>query len=301
MQFLEKLVVCINPFFPLTKALSANYFLKTQIESLEQKTDNTPYVESFRGINIDDAIMLHENTLEYRNSLTDKAKINVFGITLAVTFIVGMTRIFLSIDCLQNMSSLLLIAEIATLIALVYMISGGLVSLNTLQGQKIYDLTPEDFSYLKKIDSDYFNQERIFIIARNIELNIKVNLILNNMVSASYGFLRNGLICLLLSTFFVCAISYVKVTPKQTLADEIRPIIESCVSDAFHKLKSEHNVLNEKVVTLIKKDKSELQRIKNILDIIQADVTTLERYVNETKNLKTKSADQSANGKIQKM
>lgn len=292
MQFLEKLVVWVNPFFPLTKALWANCRLKTQIESLEQETDNTPYVESFRGTNDDDANMLHENTVDYRKSLTDKAKINVFGITLAVTFIVGMTRVFVSIDCPQNMALFLLLAEIATLMALVYMISGGLVSLNTLQGQKIYDLTPEDFSYLKTIDSDKSTQERVFIIARNIELNIKVNLIINNMVSASYGFLRNGLICLLLSTFFVCAISYMKVAPKQTLADEIRPIIESCVSGAFDNLKSEQNVLNEKIVSLMEGNKGELQNIQNILDIIQADVTTLERHANEANIFKKKSTNE---------
>lgn len=292
MKFLDKFVVWVNPFFPLTRALWANCRLKTQIESLEQESDNTPYVENFRGTNADDANMLHENTLDYRKSLTDKAKINVFGITLAVTFIVGMTRIFVSIDCPQNMALFLLLAEIATLMALVYMISGGLVSLNTLQGQKIYDLTPEDFSYLKTIDSDKSTQERVFIIARNIELNIKVNLIINNMVSASYGFLRNGLICLLLSAFFVCAISYMKVVPKQTVADEIRPIIESCVSGAFDNFKSDQNVLNDKMFSLIRGINGELQNIQNMLDIIKADVTALEQHDNEVNILKKKSQNE---------
>lgn len=150
-------------------------------------------------------------------------------------------------------------------------------------------ISPEDFSYLKTIDRDKSIQERVFIIARNIELNIKVNLTINNMVSTSYGFLRNGLICLLLTAFFVCAISYMKVVTKQTVEDEIRPIIESCVSGAFDNLKSEKNVLNEKIVSLMEGNKSELQHIQNILDIIQTDVTALERHVNDANILKKKS------------
>jgi hypothetical protein len=288
MRFLENIVVWVNPFFPLTKALWANCRLKTQIESLEQKTGNTPYVENFRGTNNDDANRLHENTLDYRKSLTDKAKTNVFGITLAVTFIVGMTRIFVSVDCPPNMKLMLLLAEIATLMALVYMISGGLASLHTLQGQKTYDLTPADFSYLGTINSEESIQERVFIIARNIELNIKINLIINNMVSASYGFLRNGLICLLFSTFFVCAISYIKVMPKQTLADEIRPIIESGVGVAVDSLKSEQKVLNERTASNIIENTGELQNILSILDTIKADITNLEQCVNETNNLEKK-------------
>lgn len=73
MKFFDKFVAWVNPFFPLTKALWANCRLKTQIESLEQTTDNTPYVESFRGIN-DDTNMLYENTVDYRKHLQIRQK-----------------------------------------------------------------------------------------------------------------------------------------------------------------------------------------------------------------------------------
>ncbi len=68
------------------------------------------------------------------------------------------------------------------------------------------------------------------MIARNAELNSKINLMINNMISASYGFLRNGLVFLFLAALFVGSISYYKQSMERREIENAQYITESALN-----------------------------------------------------------------------
>lgn len=213
----------LNCIFPLVSSYRANKIILNRISSLENETDNTEYMNNFANSPLTDVERVYRNVAEYRKSLTDKAKVNVFGITMAVILIVGMANVFSSMACPTDLHIVYLLSMMSIFIALFYMILSGLVSLHSLQGQKTFDLTPTDYSYLTSCNTSERKSEKVFLLAKCAELNCEINLTINNMVTASYSFLRNGLLFLFLSSALIGYISYRNVSPaklKNTQVEE---------------------------------------------------------------------------------
>lgn len=136
-----------------------------------------------------------------RNFLTDKAKINIIGVTLAITFFVGFGKI---LDDTKNSDFIIMVSlVIFSFLSICYLIVGGLISLKALIGQKTYNLTMNDFNYLSRINEEQRSREMVYLVARNDELNIKINFLLTNYISASFESIRNALICLVIVFVFL--------------------------------------------------------------------------------------------------
>lgn len=272
----------INLIFPLTTALRAKKIISLRLEILEKADEDSDYMRQLANSSIDDAERVYQTINENRKSLIDKAKVNVFGITMAITFIVGMAKVFSSINCPSELHVFFLISIIFTLLALINMIISGFVSLSTLQGQKNYDIMPIEFQYLSSLESDKQTSERVQLIARNSEINGERNLLINNMVSASYGFLRNGLLFLLLSALLIGYISYRKVRPSRSNLDIFKEYVDlktQTITDSVR-------FYNEKIDTIITNNKLRTDlKLENIKVQIDTLIVTQNSRLNKIEYL----------------
>ncbi len=190
--------------FPLLNQVFKNSKINKSIEYLREKSTPSDYVLKFKNASMKDAVTLREQTLSDRTSLTDKAKVNAIGITLAVSLIFGMTQLLFSINSISTNKSLFLLIIILSSLSLIYFLISGLVSLKALIGTEVFHLLENDFQYLATIKNkkSRINQKKLLII-RNNELNIKINLKLNNYLSSSYSNIRNGLSILTITSLLV--------------------------------------------------------------------------------------------------
>lgn len=183
----------ISFIFPFYESSIANKKLWSQIEELKNldklKSEcmGSYYMNDYEKLSEDDLMKFLNQTIEKKKSLEEKAKTNVFGITIAVTLITGLYKVLL--DGNTNSSSELFKYSIALLAfyAIGQMILAGLSSLKVL-GDVIsqYELFPGDML----LSTD----ERCDTIALDTEINVKLNIVRNNLISSSYSCMKKSLV-----------------------------------------------------------------------------------------------------------
>ena len=184
-------------FFPFIALINNNRKLNKKIQELLNQDEYSKYVQKFVEIDGNDIKDMSKRIIEDRKSLTDKSKINIIGITIALSLIIGIIGFKFEIFSINTTFTFLFISFI-------YFILGGFISLHSLVGQEIFYLSPDEYIYLKNINNtDEAKNERKLLTARNNELNIKINMKLNNYVSCSYESMRIALISLLITSIFI--------------------------------------------------------------------------------------------------
>lgn len=147
--------------------------------------------ESSSSTSIEKLKEKYSDTIHIKERLEDKAKTNAAGVTISITLILGAPN-FLSIIG-SKFDSLIAIRTFAVLfiMAAIYITASGisafimLMHVNTISILPIHDKLT-DYAELR---GD---------ICSCISCNQKMNTIRNNYVYASYGCVRNALLCLLI-------------------------------------------------------------------------------------------------------
>lgn len=190
------------PLFPLYKTVKANKKLFKDIEELKQLERLKPedndkyYMKDYIKLTIENANIFFDKTLEKKKSLEDKAKVNVFGATIAVTLVTGLYKAFLDLSSNGTVAWVKIFLFLLAMYTLIQMILAGLSSIKVLNDIiQQYELFPDDFNLSedKKLD----------LIALNTEINLNYNYIRNNFLSSSYGSMRNSLVGLFLLFFLL--------------------------------------------------------------------------------------------------
>lgn len=190
------------PLFPLYKTVKANKKLFKDIEELKQLERLKPedndkyYMKDYIKLTIENANIFFDKTLEKKKSLEDKAKVNVFGATIAVTLVTGLYKAFLDLSSNGTVVWVKIFLFLLAMYTLIQMILAGLSSIKVLNDIiQQYELFPDDFNLSedKKLD----------LIALNTEINLNYNYIRNNFLSSSYGSMRNSLVGLFLLFFLL--------------------------------------------------------------------------------------------------
>lgn len=190
----------VNFLFPIYEAFNANKKLNADIEELKTldrlklERMNSYYMNQYEKLSEDNLLKFLNQTFEKKKSLEDKAKVNVFGITIAVTLITGLYKVLLdgkTVSLLFNLSISLL-----ALYSIGQMILAGLSSLKVL-GDVIsqYELFPDDMLLSE--------EERCHTIALDTEINVKLNTVRNNFISSSYSSMKKSLVGLFVLFFLI--------------------------------------------------------------------------------------------------
>jgi len=146
------------------------------------------YMSGYETLDIPVAEEFLNKTFEARKSLEDKAKTNVFGVTIAVSLMIGLSQVFYN-----NFPSNLFLRVLTIILAfysLTSMVLATILSLMVLgKLNRVYDLNPSDKSLT-------LISEKLATIAINAELNMNYNIKRNNYLYSSYGLITTFLLSL---------------------------------------------------------------------------------------------------------
>lgn len=192
----------LNWFFPYYAAHKGNKKILAAIKDIEA-LDKLPchpepeYMGNYRNLSVAEALVFLDKTLEKKRALEDKAKINIFGVTIAVSLITGLFTVVTDIKSIQF--NMVVVYKIGLLVLALYsvgmMVWAGLISLKVLSNEIMqYELFPNDMRLSKQNKRD--------VVALVAELNNKTNFVRNNYLSASYDMLKKSLGSVMLLFFF---------------------------------------------------------------------------------------------------
>ena len=206
----EKLYYWLFPFLHMVRANKS--ISEKMIELVQNLADDETYMSedmrSFIGIPIIEVEKIHESVLANRKSLEEKAKVNVLIVTIAVTVILGLTSFLFTIqEKIQNGIIFIAILSILFVFCLLYLITGSLVSLATLNAgetKMIYRISPQEYQYIESVPRLRKDIEIRYHYSRNTELNNYVNLKISNYVSCTFANIRNAIILLGVIGIIMC-------------------------------------------------------------------------------------------------
>lgn len=176
----------LYPIFPMIESRNANNRLRVKL------TDGTgilAYMEDADQVTTDHLKEQYDDTIHMKDKLEDKAKTNVMGVTIAVTLILGASNMMDAILKKYPFVAFGWLAFSLLMGSIVYLIVAGILSIKVLVAENV--LYTADFSNIvrggEQLKLDY---------DKKIGQNRTQNIIRNNCIYASYGCIRNALICL---------------------------------------------------------------------------------------------------------
>jgi hypothetical protein len=180
---LKKLIFLIFPFLE-------NHTKNKKVRDKRDKFENhLSQIKNSSAILTDILEKKYSDTLFVKDKLEDKAKSNIVAITISITLILGASNLLDSIYLKFSYAGFYWISFILFILALIYMMIAGVLSTRVLINENtIYIISLEKYAQEEKILRQEYDT--------CTEANINQNLIRNNGVYASYGCIRNALICL---------------------------------------------------------------------------------------------------------
>jgi len=183
---IHKLYAIESLIFPMIESRKANKKLRAK---LTDESGILAYVENADKVTVEHLKEQYDDTVHIKDKLEDKAKTNVMGITIAVTLIMGASNMMNAIIKKCPIVVFELIAFALLIGSVAYLIFAGMLSTKVLVAENVLYIV--DFSNL--VDGD---EELKLDYDKKIAQNRTQNTIRNNYIYASYGCVRNALICL---------------------------------------------------------------------------------------------------------
>ena len=167
------------------------------------------HIENADAINTDVLKEQYDDTFHIKDKLEDKAKVNVIGITIAITLIMGGTGILNTISNKFPTSFLQWSSFILFAVAVIYLLIAGFLAVKVLFDENIiYTIALNSYtSNEATLRSDY---------DKCIMQNRTQNLIRNNSIYSSYECIRNALVCL----FVILLLATIPIEFKQNSTDQ---------------------------------------------------------------------------------
>jgi len=147
------------------------------------------------AISIDILKGLYSDAIHQKDKLEDKAKINVAGITIAISLILGASNFLKVISEKYNCSIFSWIVFILFVVAVLYLLIAGILAIKVLIHENVVFVVD-----LKSFAADIAVLRQDY--GKRISQNRNQNLIRNNSIYTSYECIRNALICLFILLVF---------------------------------------------------------------------------------------------------
>lgn len=160
-------------------------------------------------IHIDVLKKQYEDTFYIKDKLEDKAKINIIGITIAITLIMSASGVLNTISEKLPTPLVQWPAFVLLTAAVLYLLTAGIIAVKVLFDENIVYTVPLDSfaSSETTLRSDY---------DKYTVLNRTQNLIRNNSVYSSYECIRNALVCL----FIILLLATIPIKFQQGISDK---------------------------------------------------------------------------------
>lgn len=186
---MKKRIYSIGLVFGAIFPMVANYITNKKIQGkIDNAEDETIGVPNMRLLD------LHKECLKQKNSLEDKAKVNVIGVTIAFSLMLNSTS-FINSSFGKNVDQwVLILALVVIVLAAVYMIFAGILAIKVITDKNIV------YEYSGECESE----EECTKCREAIMKNRHMNTIRNNYVFSSYECIRNSLICFLFVFIVAC-------------------------------------------------------------------------------------------------
>lgn len=168
--------------------VKATHTLESRIDDLESNDFRWPKSDIRMSLRL--RTLKRDLEMEHtrRQVIEEKAKTNIFSITLVTAIFAGVVLIAFNILDSDSLSVLWVVPMVLLCIAIIYLLTGGLVALSALRMGKV-PLWTADEETMKSDD------KKTTLIAYT-EYNLLMNLIKSNKVDTSYVQIRNGIIVL---------------------------------------------------------------------------------------------------------
>lgn len=166
-------------------------------------------IENADAIHIDVLKKQYDDTFYLKDKLEDKAKINIIGITIAVTLIMSASGVLNTISekfptPLVQWSAFVLLTA-----AVLYLLTAGIIAVKVLFDENIVYTVPLD-SFASNETTLRSNYDKYTV------LNRTQNLIRNNSVYSSYECIRNALVCL----FVILLLATIPIKFQQSILEQ---------------------------------------------------------------------------------
>ena len=228
--------------FPLFECRRANKKISKAMQELDRENINClVYMAGYDKLSQDDANVFLSKTMENKKTIEDKAKANLFGVTVSITIITGLAKMLFDLNNdVAGYTSWKIMLCFLAIAALFYMTLAGVLSMKTLGELNIvYELFPEDMALEA--------QEKLKKTAFQTEKNAKMNTMRNNYIYTSYRNIINSLICLCL-LFLLLTVPYrVKTNPAVT-----PPVMEQSVTQEIYNLRCEFQAQSNLLIEIQK-------------------------------------------------
>lgn len=180
-----------NKIFPFVENESYNKKVTNNIGRLLKNEEKLVHMEGYSQLNMDTLKDFYNDSFDIKNKPEDKAKLNIAGLTISISLILGLSTLIGKIN--ERIDALWIrftVVAVST-IALLYMILAGILSIAVLiKHNEVYKMQPHDFTGDEEIQKKAY--------ALNTELNVNKNIIRNNYIYTSYECIRNSFICLVI-------------------------------------------------------------------------------------------------------
>lgn len=192
---------------PILQSWRANKKIMARIPSIESG-ESLKYMASYEALTLQEAEDFLTNSAEQMESLENKARISLMGITIAISVITGFAASFFSLSNGNFTFIMKLFIVILSSLSVAYMSMAGWAALEVLGGlNRINQLSPEEMKLPEK--------EKLKRIAICTELNVNRNLMRNNLVYVSYRSILYAVVFLTVA-FFLIGIGNIMVSPSNT-------------------------------------------------------------------------------------
>ena len=178
--------VLIGFAFPMLESWYANKKLRAK---LVDESGILAHTENADKVTLANLKEQYDDTIRAKDKLEDKAKTNVAGVTIAVTLIMGASNMLGSILKKYPISIFKWGTFLLLMGAIAYLIIAGILSIRVL--------IAENLLFTITLDSIIAGDDKLKMnYDKSIAKNRTQNLIRNNCIYASYGCVRNALVCL---------------------------------------------------------------------------------------------------------
>lgn len=235
----------LSALFPFYENKKINNKLKKKLSNNEY-TSVLENVDNIESVNVEILKEKYEEAISIKEKLEDKAKLNIVGITIAITLIMGASGLLNSIYKKHNN----IIIEWGTFIlfsfCVIYMLIAGIMAIKVLIDEnEIYMVQLKNIvGTIENLKQDYDE-----CISKN---QIK-NLIRNNSIYTSYECIRNALVCLFILLIFA-TIPFSIQTSKKTVSfqkeNSLNVLYSSSTISDINEYDLEHRI--EKVIMAAK-------------------------------------------------
>ena len=169
-----------------------NKLNETELDSIE--LDKLEYSSDLTQIPINIIENSYNDCLKRKNTIEDKAKVNVIGVTIFISLISSLSSYILKIYSYTNNRLIRIGIFLCCFITIFYMLYGGILALEVLMNKnRVYILSEEEL-YIQNINK----KKKAY--ARSIELNGYSNTLRSNYVFSSYQCIKYALILLMIIT-----------------------------------------------------------------------------------------------------